>query len=163
VPLIVPIGMCSKTAKVPSWVGAAHRADRDVFEDGEAAKLGGGGGDTGVAGGAEDQMAVVPEVERLGEVAVDVDVAVAVPAGLAGNGVDEKGMPEFGADEAVDFEVVGVLEHDHGGPGDLVPVAGIPERTQLGWGVRVAPAEATLRRVDRGGELGPRFLGHRDR
>jgi len=108
------------------------------------------GWDTGVAGRAEDRFAVVPEVERLGEAAVDVDVAVAVTAGLAADRVGEKGVPELGAGEAVDFEPVCVLEHDHGGPGDLVRLAGAPERAQLSRRVWVAPAEATRGRVDRG-------------
>src|SRR5215813_13522810 len=56
-------------------VRPAHRADGDVLEDRERAELGRSGGHAGVAGGAEDRLAVVPQRERLRHAAVHVDVA----------------------------------------------------------------------------------------
>src|SRR5437763_2981102 len=49
----------------PVWVGAAHRADGDVLEDGEGAELGRGGGDNRIAGGGEDGVVVLRGVDRL--------------------------------------------------------------------------------------------------
>jgi hypothetical protein len=91
---MVPTAMCSKTGKVPSW--------------------GGDCGDAGVAGRGENSLAVVPEVERLRDTAVHVDVAVAALATSAGDRVGDWRGPHFRAGEAVGGEAVVVLEHHHG-------------------------------------------------
>ena len=101
-PLIVPIGMCSKTGKRP--------------------ELGGCRGHACVARRTENRPPVVPEGEGLRHVAVDVDVAVAVGSPAPGDRVGEQRAPHLWPDEAVDVEVMRVLEHHHRAADDLVPL-----------------------------------------
>ncbi len=94
-------------------------------------------------------------------VAVDVDVAVAVGSLAAGEGVGEQRAPHLGPDEAVDVQVMRVLEHHHRAADDLVPLPRSPERTQLVWRVLVAPVESSRRRLGGGGELASSGRRHR--
>src|SRR5947209_3832952 len=115
----------------PVWVGAAHRADGDVLEDGEGAELGRGGGNTGIAGGGEDGVAVVPEGERLGQAAVHVDVAVAAGAAFAGDRIGKQRLPDPCSCEPVDRQRVLVLERHHGAASDLIRGVRAPQGAQL--------------------------------
>src|SRR4029078_6001133 len=117
----------------------------------------------GIARRSENRPPVVPESEGLRHVAVDVDVAVAVCSRPPGDRVRKQGAPYLRSHEAVDVEVMGVLEHPHRAADDLVPFPGLPERMQFVWRVSVAPVESSGRWLRCGGELGVRCGGRRIR
>ena len=104
--------MCSKTGKVPSWVGAAGTP---VFP-----------------GELRIDVPVVPEVQRLRDGRVHEDVAVSVGAGLAGDHVGDQGLPDVAAGEPVDGKVVLVLERHDRAADDRVEAARLPEATSSG-------------------------------
>ncbi len=58
-------------------------------------------------------MPVVPEGQGLRHLAMDVDVAVAVGLLPPGERVGQERAPHLRPDEAVDVELMLVLEHDH--------------------------------------------------
>ena len=95
----------------------------------------------------------MPERQRLGHAAVNVDVAVPVVPPLAGDGLLEQRVPDLGSGDRVDGQAVGVLEHHHGPARDLVVAAFVPQGTQLRRHVPVPPDEVASRWRDRGLQL----------
>src|SRR6266496_3645344 len=101
--------MCSKTVKVPSWVGAA--------------------GTPVLPGDLRTGCPLCQSVSDWGDTAVHADVAVAAGASFAGDRVGEQGVPDPCSREPVDRKHVVVLEHHHSATCDLVRLRGAPERS----------------------------------
>ncbi len=134
-------------------IRTAHLADRDVLEDGERAELRRRGRHARVARRAEDHPAVVPEVERLRQLAMHEDVAVARRSAFARDRIADQGLPEDGARDAIDRKGVPVLEHHHGAAREQLRPARAPEPAELLGRLLEAPAELPGRRRARGDEL----------
>ena len=110
---MVPTAMCSNTGKLPSWVGAA--------------------GTPVLPGERQDDVAVVPEVERLRQAAVHEDVAVAAGVAVPAIASAISALPDLGAGEAVDGDVVVVSSNIMTAARVIsVGAAGAPQPAQFG-------------------------------
>src|SRR5579862_484122 len=134
-------------------VRAAHRANRNVLEHGPCPLSRRRGGDAGVAGRGEDDVAVVPEAERLRQSLVDEDVAVAGVGVMAREIVVDQPAPDLGPGDAVGRHSVLLLEAHHGALRDDVPGARVPERLERRGSLRIPPGEGAARCPDRGRNL----------